>query len=532
MPLSEPLAQVFSVSELHASYWKDFCDTCYTRFGFEEDEVRTYEQKYETFCSCKWFVTEEHNYERQLLKTREEDFQRLRTLYDLFTSTRDARELIPIAYALVSLMEVLRKNVLSDLDLIRYICPRHGLFDKASLHLPLDQRLGESLDNDVDYEKFSTPLERSIVDQIDLPQYRNGKNISDVVWTIVRRRLCQFEDSIMSMENLLPENEDCPKGSEMHAFLYRLFMSYEDSLPDIKNDISEFPPPIVLDCLQQQRDTLIEDFVSTPLGRHWKLCMSQVDGIKSFANYFMHHRKEFSEKDEHAFFYTLDKICIIEDLLRKQNAKYGIDLVYPVEWFEPKSEDKKKGSRVRVKPMAEEKPRSKAVFKLNSKKTSENHLRIVYNTLVSRGWISTSSEKDFLCLFSGKSNDCVITWNGRDAKGKIVGVGTLKELFARMIGERLISCTSGEYIAIIESHFKDSSGKYLRNVKGGIKPSKSNNEFVDNVIKMLRANFEELVAKMRDEDYTQVSDSLADEIHEEFDQSIYDKKEWMNEHRP
>ena len=43
---------LFDLSSIHQKYWKDFCDVCYSRFGFEQGEVRTYEQKYETFCRC------------------------------------------------------------------------------------------------------------------------------------------------------------------------------------------------------------------------------------------------------------------------------------------------------------------------------------------------------------------------------------------------------------------------------------------------------------------------------------------------
>lgn len=32
---------LFSIDSIHHKYWKDFCDVCYPRFGFEEgDEER------------------------------------------------------------------------------------------------------------------------------------------------------------------------------------------------------------------------------------------------------------------------------------------------------------------------------------------------------------------------------------------------------------------------------------------------------------------------------------------------------------
>ena len=64
-PLSQPLLKIFSIAELHHAYWKEFCDACYAHFGFETNEIRTYEQKYETFCRCKCFITEEDGYEEK-----------------------------------------------------------------------------------------------------------------------------------------------------------------------------------------------------------------------------------------------------------------------------------------------------------------------------------------------------------------------------------------------------------------------------------------------------------------------------------
>ena len=102
---------VFDLTQIHQSYWKDFCDVCYSRFGFEVGEIRTYEQKYETFCRCKMFVTEETGYEQQLLRTRPEDLQRLTDAVRLFYSLRDARDMIPMLYALCTLSHTISENI-------------------------------------------------------------------------------------------------------------------------------------------------------------------------------------------------------------------------------------------------------------------------------------------------------------------------------------------------------------------------------------------------------------------------------------
>lgn len=47
----------------------------------------------------------------------------------------------------------------------------------------------------------------------------------------------------------------------------------------------------------------------------------------------MHHRKDFSEDEELGFFYMLDKICIIDDILKGNADKYWMDVQYPDDWL-------------------------------------------------------------------------------------------------------------------------------------------------------------------------------------------------------
>ena len=92
---------LFDLSSIHQRYWKDFCDVCYSRFGFEQGEVRTYEQKYDTFCRCKNYVTSEEGYEEQLLITKEEDLKRLQSYAEWFFGIDDAYDILPALYNLV-----------------------------------------------------------------------------------------------------------------------------------------------------------------------------------------------------------------------------------------------------------------------------------------------------------------------------------------------------------------------------------------------------------------------------------------------
>lgn len=62
--------------------------------------------------------------------------------------------------------------------------------------------------------------------------------------------------------------------------------------------------------------------------------MQYKDGIEHVAKYFMHHLNGLTKEEETLFFYTLDKICIIEDILKGNADKYRLDVKYPEGWFD------------------------------------------------------------------------------------------------------------------------------------------------------------------------------------------------------
>lgn len=123
-PLSQPLLKIFSIAELHHAYWKEFCDACYAHFGFETNEIRTYEQKYDTFCRCKYFVTEEDGYEEKLLAVTEEDLRQLKDLEDWFYSQNESVDIIPSLYIFIRKIWTIKAKLRKDRHLISYICPR------------------------------------------------------------------------------------------------------------------------------------------------------------------------------------------------------------------------------------------------------------------------------------------------------------------------------------------------------------------------------------------------------------------------
>ena len=362
-PLSQPLLKIFSIAELHHAYWKEFCDACYAHFGFETNEIRTYEQKYETFCHCKCFVTEEDGYEEKLLAVAEEDLRQLKTLEAWFYSQNESIDIIPSLYIFIRKIWTLKVKVRNDRQLISYICPRCMNIDYFQYLLNENirftqkainwQSIREVLENSTDYallkeimpeEEFYHYTEdfehlEELEDGLSFKYNQADESISTIIDIILEYQIPDFNRELHEFIAVVPKSNDCPNGSELKAFLFRLFMSYEESLSEIKLMLEEYPSPLNFVEMQKERDNLIQKFSETNLGKHWIQWMEYKDGIKHIAHYFMHHRNNFTEKEERDFFFTLDKITIINDILMGEYKKYWLEIDYPDGWFTKKTTD-------------------------------------------------------------------------------------------------------------------------------------------------------------------------------------------------
>ena len=362
-PLSQPLLKIFSIAELHHAYWKEFCDACYAHFGFETNEIRTYEQKYETFCHCKCFVTEEDGYEEKLLSVTEEDLRQLKTLEAWFYSQNESVDIIPSLYIFIRKIWTLKAKLRNDRQLISYICPRCMNIDYFQYLLNENNRftqkainwqsIREVLENSTDYallkeimpeEEFYHYTEdfehlEELEDGLSFKYNQADESISTIIDIILGNQIPDFNRELHELIAVLPKSNDCPNGSELKAFLFRLFMSYEESLSEIKLMLEEYPSPLNFVEMQKERDDLIQEFGETNLGKHWIQWMEYKDGIKHVAHYFMRHRNDFTEKEERDFFFTLDKIAIINDILMGECKKYWLEIEYPDEWFTMETTD-------------------------------------------------------------------------------------------------------------------------------------------------------------------------------------------------
>ena len=351
-------SNVFCITELHQTYWKKFCDAYYSSLGLLPNENSTYEQKYETFCQLQGKQTERKDYTENGLTVKEEDFKFLKFLEKRLYTLKEREELISTLYYYVRTIWSVRRKIKNDIWVIRNINPccikvdfsqykldetkRFAEDDKywpiirdaLEYHMNeemLKEMLGEA--SFFEYTRDDTLIE-TIEETGDTFEYNHAEgSVIFLVNEILEGEVKGFNTDLHELTTLLSENNKCTDGKEQIFFLYRFFMSYESSLPEIKNMLEELPSPSNLKKLQKERNCLISAFRRTPLGDQWIRCMEHEDGIKYIARYFINKKNNLTAEEKSLFFYTLDKICIIEEILNGNAQKYGLKVDYPEDWF-------------------------------------------------------------------------------------------------------------------------------------------------------------------------------------------------------
>jgi hypothetical protein len=132
----------------------------------------------------------------------------------------------------------------------------------------------------------------------------------------------------------------------------------------------------------------------------------------------------------------------------------------------PQPKGKNRAPKRGEKPQKPPKPRETMTF-MRKPEVTEAHLKLLFMKLAQEKWIS-GNEADFCALFSGKRDeDCVVTWLGK------YGKGTLVELFKQLVKTGLVIIPDGFTLsAILEGHFKDKTGQWLKGLDKGDEPNK------------------------------------------------------------
>lgn len=357
-------SNVFCITELHQTYWKEFCDAYYSSLGLLPNENSTYEQKYETFCQLQGKQTERKDYTENGLTVKEEDFKFLKFLEKRLYTLKEREELISTLYYYVRTIWSVRRKIKNDIWVIRninpyctkadysqYILDETKRFAEGDKYWPiirdvlkypmneemLKEMLGEA--SFFEYTRDDTLIE-TIEDTGETFEYNPAEgSVIFLVNEILEATVQEFNTDLHELTTLLSENNKCTDGKEQKFFLYRFFMSYESSLPEIKNMLEELPSPLDFNMIKEERNGLIKVFRKNPLGNRWIMCIEHEDGIKKIAKYYMNHQNDFTTEEKYQFFYNLDKICIIEEILKGNAQKYGLKVVYPEDWFTKETTD-------------------------------------------------------------------------------------------------------------------------------------------------------------------------------------------------
>lgn len=179
----------------------------------------------------------------------------------------------------------------------------------------------------------------------------------------------------------------------------------------------------------------------------------------------------------------IDKVGILEvqQYVRELEAKDGIIV--------PSQQPAKKKSNVKT---ANIKEREKMTFRRKSS-VLDGHLKLLFFRLAKDQWIE-GNEADFKHLFSGKNDSCEFLWLGK------YGKGTLVYLFKELLKAGLISIPDGFTLsAILEGHFKDNTGTWITGLDKGDKPNAKAKPFIDECIKLLGTDLEDLMSQLQGE---------------------------------
>lgn len=372
-PLSESESKIFNIKEIHKRYWKKFCDRFYKNFRFPEGTDWDYEKKFEYFCNSKIQGDEHSNYAQRFLQVNNDELKQLKECSEEFLKQKDGYDIVPELFIFVRKMRRLSAKLENDSRIISLVCPYRRderidytkyLITEKSSFLPkskdwptiretikskaCDKMLWEMMDSD-SYSQYTNDM--MITDDFEgnvIPFNPTDENIAFVVDEIFENQVYWYNESLKRYMRVCPTKGKGSEGNELMALLYRLFVSYRDSLKDIKDILDESPSPLKLVELQKERNHQIRHFGYNDYGKHWMACVTHENGIQNVAKYFIHHRDHFTDYNERDFFYTLDKICIIDDILQGNADKYGLNISYPDDWMKPSreaAENEKKTSK-------------------------------------------------------------------------------------------------------------------------------------------------------------------------------------------
>ena len=258
-------SNVFCITELHHTYWKEFCDAYYLSLGLLPNENSTYEQKYETFCQLQGKQTERKDYTENGLTVKEEDFKFLKFLEKRLYTLKEREELISTLYYYVRTIWSVRRKIKNDIWIIRNINPycikadySQYILDETKrfvegdkywpiirdvLKYPMNEEMLKEILGEESFSKYTQDETRTETNEDTGDTFEYNPADGSVVFLvneILESAVKEFNKDLDELKPLLAGKNKCSDGNELKLFLYRFFISYENSLPESRICLKNF----------------------------------------------------------------------------------------------------------------------------------------------------------------------------------------------------------------------------------------------------------------------------------------------------
>ena len=346
-PIKLEDAIIFSLEDIRKKYWKDFYDNCHSRleYTFHAD---TYEDKYNNYKSFHLYFNSASNKNFPIiplewdlfmpLKVNDHSLVKFQNAYNFFLDLQtEDKAVLPMLMVLLKMQESIEKNLNADAEMLEYLYPRECVctfenHDKYKVVLyetkPMDDRLSNEISlsekdiiewlfkertTDEDWSNYlnHASFEEGVYENSNKTAVTIGSLAIDLISCIIE----SYNQSLTKFEDKYFEKITLKRCEFKKTLLYRLYKTYLISSPEVLSIFEENPSNLVKQKLLETRMSLLNEFKGTQLGTKWCECIGYDDGLEIIGKFLINHRDEITEEEEKRFFYLVDEISLITDIL-------------------------------------------------------------------------------------------------------------------------------------------------------------------------------------------------------------------------
>lgn len=345
-PIKLEDANIFSLENIRKKYWKDFYDNCHSRLEYIS-HIDTYEDKYESYksfhiinsISNRSFPIIPLEWDTFMpLKVNDHSLIKFQNAYKFFLNLQtEDNAVLPMLMVLLKMQESIELKLNADAEMLEYLYPRECFCDFEN-HNRYKVVYDETKPIDDHFFNEISLSEKEIIEWLskerkmdeDWSGYLNhasdeetvsGNGIKTAVTLgnlsidLISCIIENYNQSLTKFEEIYFEKITMKRCDFKKALLYRLYKTYLISSPKVLNIFDETPSNLVKRNLLETRKQLIQVFKETQLGSKWCDCIEYENGLEYIGRFLINHRDEITEEEEKHFFFLLDEICLITDIL-------------------------------------------------------------------------------------------------------------------------------------------------------------------------------------------------------------------------